>query len=196
MEENKEKGLTVTTIWLMIAVAFFFDTIQALLTPIIIGYFVPVVSYPTFWLWFKMKGLDFFSLKRAPTLGIGALVELIPGLDLLPAFTFTVARIALTNKFQSVVPGAGVTKLGIGSVIPDSKRPININRQNLEVARRKNVAEDTKANNLRVAGKRNFDSDVAAYNKRVAQGGNTKGFATDQEYLNREMDKLNEDKAA
>lgn len=111
MQQNK--GLSVTTVWFMIAVALFFDTLQALLTPVVIGYFVPIISYPTFWLWFKMKGLNFFSLKRAPVLGIGAFIELIPGLDLLPAFTFTVARIALAEKIQEVIPGAGITKLDI-----------------------------------------------------------------------------------
>lgn len=112
-EEKKEKGLSVTTVWLMIGTALFFDALQALLTPIGIGLLVPVISYPTFWLWFKLKGLSFFSLKRAPVLGFGALIELIPGFSMLPAFTFTVARIALTNKLQDIVPGADITKLDI-----------------------------------------------------------------------------------
>lgn len=111
MQQNK--GLKVTTVWLMIAVALFFDTLQALLTPIAIGWFVPIISYPTFWLWFKYHGLSFFSLKKAPVLGIGALIELIPGFNMLPAFTFTVARIALAEKIREVVPGAGITKLDI-----------------------------------------------------------------------------------
>ena len=112
-EQNKEKGLKVTTVWLMIAVALFFDVLQALLLAVGIGYFVPVISYPTFWLWFKLHGINFFSMKRAPVLGIGALIELIPGFDLLPAFTVTVARIALASKLQSVAPGADITKLDI-----------------------------------------------------------------------------------
>lgn len=112
MEEEK-KGLKITTVWFMIAVALFFDVLQGLLLPIGLGWFVPFISYPTFWLWFKLHDIKFFSMKRASTLGIGALIELIPGLDLLPAFTFTVAKIALAAKIQSVVPGADITKLDI-----------------------------------------------------------------------------------
>lgn len=95
-----KKGLSSSTIGLMIGVALFFDTLQALLTPVIIGYFVPIISYPTFWLWFRLHGISFFSKKRASTLGVGALFEIIPGLDVLPAFTFTVTRIALDAKFK------------------------------------------------------------------------------------------------
>ncbi|MBX4206527.1 hypothetical protein KW784_01950 [Candidatus Parcubacteria bacterium] len=112
-EEKKEKGLSVTTVWFMIAVALFFDVLQGLLIPVGIGFFVPIVSYPTFWLWFKRYDISFFSMKRAPVLGIGALIEVIPGLDLLPAFTFTVARIALASKLQDIVPGADIIKLDI-----------------------------------------------------------------------------------
>ena len=98
-----KKGLSSTTIWFMIVTALFFDTIQDFLLPLGIGYFIPVVAYPTFWLWFKIHGISFFSMKRAPTIGIGALIELIPGLDALPALTATVARIALTSKAEAVV---------------------------------------------------------------------------------------------
>lgn len=112
MPEEK-KGLDNTTIALMISVALFFDTLQALLTPLAIGLFVPIISYPTFWLWFKFHGLNFFSLKRALVLGTGIIIEIIPGLNMLPAFTFTVARIALTNKLQEIVPGANMAKLDI-----------------------------------------------------------------------------------
>jgi hypothetical protein len=97
------KGLKSSTVALMIAVALFFDVLQALLTPIVIGYFVPVIAYPTMWLWFKMHGIDFISMKRAKTLGFGALIELIPGLDVLPAFTLTVARIALDAKIKQTL---------------------------------------------------------------------------------------------
>jgi hypothetical protein len=98
-----EKGLKSSTVALMIAAALFFDVLQALLTPIVVGYFVPVISYPTFWLWFRLNGIDFISSKRAKTLGFGALIELIPGLDILPAFTLTVARIALDAKIKQTL---------------------------------------------------------------------------------------------
>jgi hypothetical protein len=108
-----KKGLSSTTVVFMIVVALFFDALQALLMLVGIGWFVPIISYPTFWLWFRFRGLNFFSLKRASVLGIGALIELIPGLNILPAFTLTVARIALKEKIKEVVPGADITKLDI-----------------------------------------------------------------------------------
>lgn len=113
MEGEKKKGLKVTTIWLMIATALFFDVLQTLLEALVIGYFVPVIAYPTFWLWFRFHGINFFSSKNATVLGIGTLIELIPGIDVLPAFTGIVARVALTNKLQEIVPGSEIVKLDI-----------------------------------------------------------------------------------
>lgn len=101
MQENK--SLNNTTIGLMVGVALFFDTLQALLTFIMMGWLVTPVAYGTFWLWFKMKGLDFFTLKRAPSMGVGFFIEMIPGLDVLPSITYNVARAALDTKFKEVV---------------------------------------------------------------------------------------------
>lgn len=116
MQENK--GLSSATIGLMIVVALFFDTIQALLTPVLVGYFVPIISYPTFWLWFKMKGLNFFTMKRAPTMAVGALLEIIPGVDVIPAFTFTVIRVALDAKFKEVTTDAIIERVAKRSTKP------------------------------------------------------------------------------
>ncbi len=116
MQENK--GLSNSTIGLMVAVALFFDTIQALLTPIAIGYFVPLISYPTFWLWFRLHGLSFFTMKRAPTLGIGALLEIIPGIDVIPAFTFTVIRVALDSRFKPASTDAIIDRVRARSTKP------------------------------------------------------------------------------
>lgn len=101
-EEKKEKGLTNTTIGLMVTVALFLDVLQVLLNFLLMGWLVPIFFYGIFWLWFRMRGLSFFSLKRAPTLGIGAVIELIPWVDDLPMFTFTVVRIALDYKIKKV----------------------------------------------------------------------------------------------
>ncbi len=114
MQQNK--GLSSSTIALMVGVALLFDTIQALLTPIGVGWFVPILSYPTFWLWFKLKGFSFLSLKRAPILGIGALIEIIPGIGALPALTATVARVALTAKALqtiAIVPGGRIANAAL-----------------------------------------------------------------------------------
>ena len=100
---QEKKTLKTSTIGLMAAVAIFFDTLQALLTFIMMGWLVPPVAYGTFWLWFKFQGLDFFTLKRAPSMGIGVLLEMVPGLDVLPAITFNVVRAALDTKFKEEI---------------------------------------------------------------------------------------------
>ena len=99
----EKKGLSSSTIGLMAGVAIFLDTLKALLDFIFMGWLVTIFYYMTFWLWFKMKGLNFFTLKRAPTQVIGFLIEMIPGINILPAFTFTVVKIALDNKFKETI---------------------------------------------------------------------------------------------
>ena len=98
---EQQKGLKTTTIWLMIGVAAFFDALQALLSWIFLGWLIIPVEYGTFWLWFKFNGISFFSMKRAPALGIGALIEIVTA-GIFPAFTAVVARIALTSKIKEV----------------------------------------------------------------------------------------------
>lgn len=109
--EEKKKGLNSSTIGLMIGVALFFDTLQALLTPLFMWWIVPPIFYATFWLWFKMNGLSFFSMKRGSTIAIGAFLEIIPGIDVIPAMTFTVIRIALDNKFKEATSNAIIERV-------------------------------------------------------------------------------------
>lgn len=100
----------------MIGVAAFFDALQALLSWIFLGWLMIPLEYATFWLWFKLNGISFFSMKRAPTLGIGALVETVTG-GIFPAFTAVVARIALTSKIKSVITSSEDGRV-IGSIGP------------------------------------------------------------------------------
>lgn len=83
----------------MIGVAAFFDALQAMLSWLLIGWLIIPIEYGTFWLWFKFNGISFFSMKRAPTLGIGAVIETITA-GIFPAFTAVVARIAFTSKIE------------------------------------------------------------------------------------------------
>jgi len=100
--EQEKKGLKSTTIWLMTGVAFFFDCIQIAFGWIGLGFLMIPIEYGTFWLWFKFNGISFFSMKRAKTLGIGALIETATA-GIFPAFTAVVARIALTSKIKENV---------------------------------------------------------------------------------------------
>jgi|SRR3989344_5618062 len=112
-EENKEKGLKATTVVLMIAVALFFDALQTLLTFIFMGWLVGIFAGLTFYLWFKLHGVSFMKPKRLATFGGTALIEVIPFLSVIPAWTFAVSYLALSSKLQAVIPGADITKLDI-----------------------------------------------------------------------------------
>jgi hypothetical protein len=107
------------TIWLMIAVALFYDALQALLDLIAIGWLFVPVAYMHFWLWFKLKGIDFFSAKRASTIGAGMVFELLTA-GILPAMTFTVARIAFDHKVKQA--GAQV----VGNIKPSADNQSDI----------------------------------------------------------------------
>lgn len=84
----------------MVSVALFFETLQALLTLIFMGWLVTPVMHATFWMWFKMRGHSFYTLKRAPSMSVGVLLEIIPGVSIIPAFTFNVLRAALDTRFK------------------------------------------------------------------------------------------------
>lgn len=102
MEQDQPKGLKTATIWLMVSVALFFDALQIAFSWIGLGFLLIPIEYGTFWLWFKFNNVNFFSMKRAKTLGIGALVETATA-GIFPAFTAVVARIALTSKIKDTI---------------------------------------------------------------------------------------------
>ena len=113
-EEKKENELKTTTVVLMIAVALFFDALQALLTFIFMGWLAGIFAGLTFYLWFKIHGISFMKPKRLATFGGTALIEIIPFLSVIPAWTFAVAYLALDSKIKAVIPGADIAKLGVG----------------------------------------------------------------------------------
>ncbi len=92
---------------LMIAVALIIDIVQFLLDLILIGFILdPIISvfaYLMFWFWFKLRGVSFSNPKRAAIGGISFLLELIPGLDMLPALTVGVVMTYLSTKVK--IPG-------------------------------------------------------------------------------------------
>ena len=112
-EENKEKGLKSTTVVLMIAVALFFDALQALLTFIFMGWLAGIFAGLTFYLWFKIHGISFMKPKRLMAFGGASLIEIIPFLSALPAWTFAVSYLAISSKLKSIIPGAEIAKLDI-----------------------------------------------------------------------------------
>jgi len=112
---KKEKELKVTTVWLMISTAFFFDVLQALLTVVFMGWLVGIFAGLTFYVWFKSYRISFMTVKRFSVFGGASVIEMFPFLPLaaLPAWTAAVSYLALSKKLQDVIPGADMTKLDI-----------------------------------------------------------------------------------
>lgn len=121
MKENAESKISESQKWLMLGTAIFFDFISLInLLPIIgwvLGWIVWLCAFMTFWLWFMMCGVKFSKPKNLFSFGGGSIIEFIPGLNVLPAWTATVFYITrvegMINKATNAVPGGSV----VGSVM-------------------------------------------------------------------------------
>jgi len=116
MEENKEKIDNITAT-MMISTAIIVDGIQAFLTIIFIGPFVnwliSIFAWMTFFLWFALKGIKFTNNpKRVFTFMGGSLLEIIPGIATLPAWTATITITILTIKAEKKVKNILGKQLG------------------------------------------------------------------------------------
>lgn len=110
-EEKKEsKGLGNTTLILMISTAIFFDVLQWLLAFVFMDWFVSIFAFLTFYVWYKMRGLKFTTVKRAGTMASAFIVEIVPFLAMLPAWTTAVVILGLDSKIKKVVPGLDIMK--------------------------------------------------------------------------------------
>lgn len=101
-----ERRISKTTFWLMVGVAIFFDLIQIILTLLAVGIvadsLITVVAGLTFFLWFKLKGVQFNNSKKILTAGGSFLVEAIPVLNVIPTWTISVILTALGEKIPIV----------------------------------------------------------------------------------------------
>lgn len=85
-----------TTAILMISVALLFDLIQFILTALFIGMILnPVIVTPlawfTFFLWYKFRGVNITDkVSRFATMTVTPLIEFIPMINALPAWTLGV----------------------------------------------------------------------------------------------------------
>jgi hypothetical protein len=91
----------------MISTAVFVDLIQAFFLFILIGPFinwlVGFFALLTFWLWFTLNGVKFTrNPKNFFVFGGGSILEIIPVLASLPAWTLTVTSLVLMNKLKVV----------------------------------------------------------------------------------------------
>ena len=124
----KKKGLKSHTIVFMIAVALFYDVLQWLLTLLFMGWLAGIFAGLTFYVWFKLHGINFMKPKRFIVFGGASLIEMFPILPLsaLPAWTAAVTYLALNSKLQEVIPGASLTKLGLAGTALNQNRSIAI----------------------------------------------------------------------
>jgi len=107
--ETHKKELSNATIVLMTSVALFYDALQWLLAYILMGWLLIPIFYLTFIVWFRMRGVKFLTLKRAPTLAVGAILETIT-VGIIPGFTFIVLRTALDYKIKKIAPVLDIIK--------------------------------------------------------------------------------------
>jgi hypothetical protein len=105
--EKEKNPLKDTTVFLMIFTALLFDAIQALIGWIpfsgdILSSFFSIFAFLTFFLWFKMHGIKMMTPKRLASLAGGTFVELVPYLNLLPAWTGVVVYLIGSTKIKEM----------------------------------------------------------------------------------------------
>lgn len=93
----------------MAIIGLFYDVLQTAFSWLGLGVLIIPIFYLHFWLWFRLRGVKFISMKRAPTLGIGALLEFLTA-GIIPGFTFIVLRTALDYKIKKIVPALDIIK--------------------------------------------------------------------------------------
>ena len=110
-EEKKEEGLKNTTIALMVGTALFFDMLQWLLAFVFMDWLVGFFAFLTFLLWFKIHGMKFMTPKRIATMGGAFIIEIVPILSALPAWTGAVVILILDYKAKKLLASTtqGVT---------------------------------------------------------------------------------------
>ena len=101
----------ISSIWafIMVGVALCFDAIVFFINFIpflgqIISIIIGFIAYMTFFLWFKLKGVDMMKPKRVATMGVGFFISLIPILNMLPEITISVIITIASTRVK--LPGA------------------------------------------------------------------------------------------
>ncbi len=117
--QNKKHRISTSTAILMIAVALGYDGAQiatdyihmipvaGTLMQTIIDTLITVWAWLTFFVWFKLQGISFINPKRALALNGGGLLEIIPILNSLPAWTLAVILIIGSTRTEELLEKAG-----------------------------------------------------------------------------------------
>jgi hypothetical protein len=104
---EKEPTISTATSLIMVFTALLFDICQAIVgwIPVVGNIFASVVSlfvFMTFLFWFHMYGIKMMSLKRFGSLGLGGVIEMIPYVNILPAWTMVVMYLIGTTKLKDI----------------------------------------------------------------------------------------------
>jgi len=121
----KNSPLSDTTVFGMIFVALLFDAAQAIIgwVPIagnILADLFSVAVFLTFFLWFRMYGISMLTPKRLKALITGGVIEMIPFINILPAWTGVVIYLIGTTKINEIVekhPKLAKAAMGAGARI-------------------------------------------------------------------------------
>lgn len=109
----------------MIAVALFYDGAQFVVNWLSVdivtfvgatlawlgSLLVDIWAFLTFYVWFKLHGISFANPKRGLTMAGAILIEIIPVLSALPAWTLAVVICFITTRGEEVL-GKALTKVG------------------------------------------------------------------------------------
>ena len=126
----EKKSIGDGTVFLMISTALLFDTIQALFgwIPIvgnILAGLFSIFIFLTFFLWFWMHGIKMISPKRFAAMGLGGIIEMIPYINILPAWTLVVVYLIGTTKIKEFTqkhPGLAGGAMTIGTKIKNLEK--------------------------------------------------------------------------
>ena len=104
---QEEKEIKDVTMFLMIGTALFFDVVQIVIgwIPVfgnVLSMCVSLFAFMSFFLWFYMYGIRMITPKRLFTMIGAGIIEMIPYVDLLPAWTLTVIFLIGTTKVKKL----------------------------------------------------------------------------------------------
>lgn len=111
MEYNEEKRKRIGNMQgaLMIGVAGVIDFVQGLLTAgfigVIVSTFISIFAWLTFYFWFKLNGINMLDsgVRKIITLLCGAFIEMLPVINVLPAWTISVVIMLFIVRSEDVI---------------------------------------------------------------------------------------------
>lgn len=114
-------NLSDSSIFLLIFTALLIDAFQAVIgwIPIFgntLADLVSIAAFLIFFVWFKFYGISMITPKRLSALVAGSVIEMIPFVNILPAWTGVVVYLIGTTKVKGVMAEhSGVARVAMGT---------------------------------------------------------------------------------